>query len=114
MQFSFSHSDAELPDSWRVTANIWNMKSTDKLSFNILGQIWHQPEIEFYQNDKLMNAEELGGELITTINYNMIKNKHLYGLTLQIGYKSSGYVLGEQISKGMILRGGLFFKLDNN
>ncbi len=114
LQFSFSHSDSELPDSWRITANIWNIKLIDKLSFNFLGQIWHQPKIEFYQNDKLMNAEELGGELITTINYNMIKNKHLYGLTLQIGYKSNGYALGEQLTKGMIIRGGLSFQLSNN
>ena len=114
MQFSFSHSDAELPDSWRVTANIWNMKSTDKLSLNILGQIWRQPEIKFYQNYKLINIDGLGGQFLATVNYDMIKNKHLYGLTLQIGYKSVGYTLGEQLSKGIILRGGLSFKLGNS
>ena len=114
MQFSFSHSDAELPDSWRVTANIWNIKSTDKLSLNILGQIWRQPEIKFYQNYKLINIDGLGGQFLATVNYDMIKNKHLYGLTLQMGYKSVGYTLGEQLSKGIILRGGLSFKLGNS
>ena len=98
----------------RVTANIWNIKSTDKLSLNILGQIWRQPEIKFYQNYKLINIDGLGGQFLATVNYDMIKNKHLYGLTLQIGYKSNGYVLGEQLSKGIILRGGLSFKLGNS
>ena len=111
MQFSFSHSDSELPDSWRIAANIWNIKSTDKLSFNFSGQIWHQPEIEFYHNDKLINVDGLGGKIISTINYEIIKNKHLYGLTLQVGYKSNGYAIGEQLYKGMIIRGGLFFQL---
>jgi len=114
MQFSFSHSDSELPDSWRIAANIWNIKSTDKLSFNFSGQIWHQPEIEFYHNDKLINVDGLGGKIISTINYEIIKNKHLYGLTFHIGYKSNGYSLGERLKEGLILRSGLFFQLGNN
>jgi len=113
-QLSFSHSDSELPDSWRIDANIWNVKSIDKLLFNFSGQIWHQPEIEFYFNDKLINVDGLGGMLIATINYDMIKNKHLYGLTFQIGYKSSGYSVGEQLYEGMIIRGGVSFQLNNN
>jgi hypothetical protein len=56
----------------------------------------------------------LGGKFITTINYDMIKNKHLYGLTLHAGYKSNGYALGEQLNKGMIIRVGLFVKLGNS
>ena len=114
MQFSFSHSDSELPDSWRIAANIWNIKSTDKLSFNFSGQIWHQPEIEFYHNDKLINVDGLGGKIISTINYEIIKNKHLYGLTLHMGYKSNGYSLGERLKEGLIVRSGLFFQLGNN
>jgi hypothetical protein len=113
-QLSFSHSDSELPDSWRLAANIWNVKSMDKLSFNFSGQIWHQPEIEFYKNDKLINVDGLGGEFITTINYDMIKNKHLYGLTFQIGYKSSGYSIGERLYEGMIIRGGVSFQLNKD
>ena len=35
MLFSFSHSDPNLPNSWRVVANIWNLKSSDNLSFNL-------------------------------------------------------------------------------
>ena len=95
-------------------ANIWNIKPTDKLSFNFSGQIWHQPEIKFYHNNKLKNVDGLGGKVISTINYEIFKNKHHYGLTFHIGYKSNGYSLGERLSKGLILRSGLFFKLGNN
>ena len=31
--------------------------------------------------------------------------------TLQLGYKSTGYAIGEQLNKGLIIRGGLTFKL---
>ncbi|MDA9594596.1 hypothetical protein N9S34_02510 [bacterium] len=113
-QLSYSHSDPELPDSWRIAANVWNVKLMDNLSFNFSGQIWQQPEIEFYKNDKLINVDGLGGEFISTINYDMIKNKHLYGLTFQIGYKSSGYSIGEQLYEGMIIRGGISFQLNKD
>ena len=110
MQFSFSHSDSKLPDSWRIAANIWNIKATDKISFNFLGQIWHQPEIKFYQNGKLKNIDGLGGKIISTINYEISKIKHHYGLTFHIGYKSNGYSLGERLREGLIVRCGLFFR----
>ena len=114
MQFSFSHSDAALPNSWRVSVNIWNFKSSDHLSFNLSGQIWDQPNIEFYQNDELIASEGLGGQFISTVNYDISKDKHIYGFTLQVGYKSTGYAIGEQLYKGLIIRGGLTFKLGNN
>lgn len=114
LQVSFSHSDSNLPDSWRIAANIWDIKSMNKLSFNFLAQIWHQPEIQFYHNDKLKFVDGLGGKLITTIKYEMVKNKHLYGLTLQIGYKTNGYTVGEKLLKGMIMRGGLFFEFHDD
>ncbi|MDG1848636.1 MAG: hypothetical protein P8J35_08365 [Candidatus Marinimicrobia bacterium] len=44
----------------------------------------------------------------------MIKNKHLYGLTFQIGYKSSGYSIGEQLHEGVIIRGGVSFQLNKD
>ena len=113
MQFSFSHSDAALPNSWRFSANIWNLKSSDHLSFNLSGQIWNQPNIEFYQHDKLIASEGLGGQFISTLNYDISKDQNLYGFTLQAGYKSTGYAIGEQLNKGLIIRGGLTFKLGN-
>tara|TARA_B110001450_G_C17599554_1_gene472366 strand:- start:55 stop:1287 length:1233 start_codon:yes stop_codon:yes gene_type:complete len=113
MMFSFSHSDAALPNSWRATANIWNLKSSDNLSFNLSGQIWDQPNIEFYQNDELMVSEGFGGQFITTVNFDIIKDKHIFGINLHAGYKSMGYAIGEQLNKGLIIRVGLTFKLGN-
>ena len=113
MLFSFSHSDAALPDSWRVLANIWNIKLSNQISLNLSGQIWDQPNIKFYQNDKLITSEGFGGQFISTVNYDISKNKNLYGFTLQLGYKSTGYAIGEKLNKGLIIRGGLTFKLGN-
>ena len=108
-QLSFSHSDSKLPDSWRVTTNIWNVKPIKKLSFNFSGQIWQQPEIEFYHDDEYINVDALGGKLLATINYDIIKNKHIYGIAFHIGYKSSGFSIGEQLYEGTIIRGEYLF-----
>ena len=111
MLFSFSHSDPNLPNSWRITSKIWNLKLSNQISLNFSGQMWEQPNIEFYQNDKLIASEGFGGQFISTVNYDIIKGKNLYGFTLQTGYKSTGYAIGEQLNKGLIIRGGLTFKL---
>tara|TARA_Y100000591_G_scaffold258685_1_gene230898 strand:- start:164 stop:526 length:363 start_codon:yes stop_codon:yes gene_type:complete len=118
MLFSFSHSDPNLPKSWRVKANIWNLQLSDNLSCNLSGQMWNQPNIEFYHHDGLKNSnpdfitsEGFGGQFVSTINYDVNKNKNYIGYTLQLGYKSTGYAIGEQLNKGFIIRGGLSFKL---
>ncbi|MDG1757061.1 MAG: hypothetical protein P8I43_06645 [Bacteroidia bacterium] len=118
IQFSFSHSDPNLPKSWRVKANIWNIKLSDNLSCNLSGQMWNQPNIDFFHYDGLISSNPdpirskgFGGQFVSTINYDVNKNKNYIGYTLQLGYKSTGYAIGEQLNKGLIMRGGLTFKL---
>jgi len=113
MLFSFSHSDAALPNSWRFAANIWNLNISNSFSLNLSAQMWSQPKVEFYENDEFIASEGVGGQFITTVNYDIIKDKHIFGITLQAGYKSIGYAIGEQLNKGLIIRGGLTFKLGN-
>ena len=111
---NLSHSDADLPDAWRIQASVWNLKPHPRLSLDLSGQIWNQPNIKFYQDDKLVEASGLGGQIITSINYDLTKNEHIFGLAAHIGYKSNGYVLGEQLKRGFILRGGFFIQLNDD
>ena len=112
MQLSFSHSDSDMPDSWRLGARIWNLKYTDKVSLNLSGQLWEQPALKFYSNDNLIISDGLGGLFLSTINYRIGKSKNLYGLTFEIGYKSIGYAIGEQLDNGIIFRGGILLMLN--
>ena len=80
--------------------------------------MWNQPNIEFYHYDGLessypdfVTSEGFGGQFVSTINYDVNKNKNYIGYTLQLGYKSTGYAIGEQLNNGLIIRGGLTFKL---
>jgi hypothetical protein len=92
---------------------MWNIQLGNKLSFNISGELWNQPLIDFYVDDVLQQSQYLGSKFILTTNYDIITSNHLLGLTLQMGYKTRGYSLGEQLDRGLVLRSGLTFKLGN-
>jgi hypothetical protein len=113
IQLNFSHADGSFDPSWRIYTKIWNIKTFENLSFSLAGQIWNQPLIDFFKGDRLQQSQGLGSEIIVTTNYDLITNEHLLGFTMQVGYKSSGYSLGEQLDKGLVARGGLTFKLGN-
>ena len=113
IQLNFSHADGSFDPSWRIYTKIWNIKTFENLSFSLAGQIWNQPLIDFFKGDRLQQSQGLGSEIIVTTNYDLSTNEHLLGFTMQVGYKSSGYSLGEQLDKGLVARGGLTFKLGN-
>lgn len=113
-QTSFSHGDGTFYSSWRVGARAWNLKPIERLSFNVVSELWDQPQIDFYYDDDLVRNSGLGGLLNITANYDFLRDYGSYsllGATLQAGYKTAGYSLGEQLSAGPILRAGLSFKL---
>ena len=85
-----------------------------QLSFNLCAELWDQPQVDFYTNDILIRNSGIGGLFNATVNYDFMTNKGAFsflGATLQAGYKTAGYSLGEQLSAGPILRGGLSFRL---
>lgn len=110
-QLNFSHSDGSFEPSWRIAANAWNLKTDGNYSFNLSGQVWQQPSIEYYIKEELFRSEGIGGQVMAAINYDFISNDHTMGATLHLGYKTKGYALGEQLDNGLIIRGGLTFKL---
>jgi hypothetical protein len=108
---SFGMADGTFENSWRIGAEAWNIAVNEKWWFNFSTQIWHQPKIEFYTNDILESSENLGALAIATANYDVLSKDNRLGLTVQLGYKSSGFALGERLDSGLILRGGLSFRL---
>ena len=79
-------------------------------NFVFSSDIQTQNDTFIIHNDKLKNTDGLGGKVISTVNYKIAKNKHHYGLTFHIGYKSNGYSLGERLSESLILRSGFTFR----
>ena len=109
--FSLGNSDGTFENFWRLGAEVWNVKLNNKISFNFLTQIWNQPNMEFYIKNQLESSEGFGGSFISTLNYDFYSKKNQLGLTVQIGYKSKGFTIGERFDDGLIIRGGLTFKI---
>ena len=86
-QLNFSHSDGTFEPSWRVLANIWNIKAGKNFSFNLSGQIWEQPSIDYYIDDHLARSQGFGGQVVTVANYDFISDNHTLGLTLHMGLR---------------------------
>lgn len=105
-----SHSDGTFEQSWRVGANAWNLKLTKKLLFNFSAQLWHQPEIQYYVDNKIAISEGLGAMILTTTHYDFISEENILGIHFQLGYKSNGFALGEALDNGLVVRGGISFR----
>ena len=106
-QSSFSHGDGTFSSSWRIGARTWNLKPTNRLTFNVVTEIWDQPQIDFYTNDVLVRNSGTGGLFNITTNYDFLTNKGAFsflGATLQAGYKTAGYSLGEQLRSGPVFK----------
>ena len=72
IQLNFSHSDGSFNSSWRIDTKMWNIQLGNKLSFNISGELWNQPLIDFYVDDVLHQSQYLGSKFILTTNYDII------------------------------------------
>lgn len=109
--FSISSSDGAFENFWRLGAEVWNVVLENKFSLNLSSQFWNQPNMEFYVGNQLERSEGFGGLMIGSVNYNFCVRENLLGLTLQFGYKSKGFAVGERLDSGLIVRGGLAFRI---
>jgi hypothetical protein len=71
--------------------------------------IWKQPAFEL-GGDKLVKHDAgYGGAFSSMFSWYFNKQSKT-GISLQLGYKSAGYLAGENLAGGIILRAGLCFK----
>ncbi len=104
-------SDGTFERSWRLTADAWNVFSRKRFSFGLSAQCWSQPEIWLFEARLNPPPNQLGAMFLAKANYDLLSGDNKLGLTLRAGYKSPGFVFGEWMDKGLILRGGLSFQL---
>jgi hypothetical protein len=73
------------------------------------GDFWIQPSMELGGISTFNTNEGFGGRLITELNFHLNSSFPL-GFYSQIGYKSTGFIEGESLDKGLIMRIGLSIK----
>lgn len=104
--------DAGTHSSWGVGARAYDLMAWRRWPVSLTADLWRQPSLD---------AESLGGPLETggaaTITLTLplprvVRPAWLRGLQLTGGYKSAGFVPGERLAAGAILRGGVTIEPD--
>ncbi len=87
----------------------YNLIINNYLSLNAEAGIWNQPSLVLGGKTETETNSGFGGLFSVTLLPKIIKGDNPVSLYTQIGYKSSGYLEGERLDEGLILKLGLSF-----
>ena len=99
--------DKKLANYWGFGISFRN-KVNDQITFTGEYDLWNQPTMDLGGSQTFNTTAGLGTRISLITNY-QVKNLPI-GIHTQIGYKTTGYLEGEQLDEGWILRIGLMFK----
>lgn len=104
------YGDPKFETFWGAGATVHNIIVVDYLTVNASMDFWKQPSLELQDgNDTFRRSTSgMGYRLQTEIELSIPKSN--LGLVCHLGYKSDGYLLGENLSKSANFRLGLFLK----
>lgn len=89
------------------TIHLFNFSKKIILDFNLDG--WKQPELELGGEEIRLSKKGFGGLVKINFQIRMWESPQPVYLSGQIGYKTDGYIEGEPLSKGLILRYGIAY-----
>lgn len=92
--------------TWAVSARLAQAARFRRLGVDVDVHLWQQPEV---LADKTSDAQSFGGGALATVVVPMpgwLRTRWSDGLHVTAGYKSEGFVPGEQLSGGAVLRAG--------
>ncbi len=84
-----------------------NLASRKYITFSPRAELWHQPALLLGGQNVRTGRSGWGGGLWGTIRYRVARRNPAPELALEIGYKTDGFVEGEQLRRGFTLRLGL-------
>lgn len=92
---------------WGISARAADVVRVRRLQIGLAVDIWRQPEL---LADKTSDAQRMGaGAVATTVVPlpRMLRSRWSEGIQVAAGYKSQGFVPGEQLSGGAVVRVGI-------
>lgn len=110
---TWRQSDPEMESAYGLGLMYRNMIRGKTWALDARSEFWHQPTLQLKGNwhEQLQSAprkSEPGMGLWVTLRW-----REHRGLLLEAGGKSQGYVQGEPLASGLMVRGGLSFKWPN-
>jgi hypothetical protein len=105
----FRYGDPTFHRFWGCGAEAVNLIQNRRYSLTTRVDVWHQPSL--FLGGKVLKQTRggWGGALMATLFFKIFKDNPLCSLVAQVGYKSSGYLEGEKLGRGFMVRAGLSF-----
>jgi len=94
---------------WGMGAHVMNLVKGARISLDARVDIWNQPPLLLGGERMTETGGGWGGSIQGAVYYRLFKNRPLFHLTAQAGYKTAGFLKGEQLAGGFILRVGISF-----
>ena len=87
----------------------YNLLNNNFIALNAQVDIWDQPLLELGGETIKETKGGIGGALSATILFKVLKNERPVSIYTQLGFKTAGYLEGERLDEGLIIRLGLSF-----
>lgn len=85
-----------------------NLVNKETLKVNTAIDMWYQPSFTIGLSTGINSVQEALGFMIqSSFSYFPLKNNFKLGIHGQVGYKTRGYLMGENLDKGLVVRLGL-------
>jgi len=110
LKLGFRKGDGKLANYWGLGINLIT-RINDQLQLEGIYNFWNQPSLNLGGTQIFNTKGGSGTNISMALNYHFKKSPT--GIYTQIGYKTPGYLEGERLNKGLILRLGLSFKLSD-
>jgi hypothetical protein len=91
---------------WGGGVRVYNFVNKPSLLLSADMKIWHQPSMALGGKTIENTHGGLGFQATADVSFFPFKRARTFGLFTQAGYKTDGYVTGEQLNNGMIFRFG--------
>jgi hypothetical protein len=105
----FRYGDPTFHKFWGLGAHVLDLIRSERFSVNARLDIWDQPSLLLGGENIIQTQGGLGSAIRGTFYYKISNDSSLLHLTAEIGYKSAGYLEGERLDGGIILRVGISF-----
>jgi hypothetical protein len=94
------------------TINAFNFSGKIKLDFQL--DVWSQPELQIGGETIRSSSKGLGNLMKVNFQIRLFNVSQPVYLSGQFGYKTDGFIEGEPLKKGIILRGGFAYDFVKN
>ncbi|MEZ5198562.1 MAG: hypothetical protein R2764_19905 [Bacteroidales bacterium] len=115
LYINIRHAALTIHNSFGISAKLFNYNVSRFFIFDTQISYWDQPKFiihtESTNEQVTLNEKGYGWAFINTVHYRFIDKFNL-SLTAEAGYKTGGYLEGEMLKSGLILRGGFSFNFE--